>query len=153
MPRLHRTPTQRDAIVRNRMLPGAAAGRQAVVAPVSRPLRQATTATPVTETARWSHAGAVAVTASGDETTFDVELGGLIDELEADLKTAGSSSTVGTVYLNGVSIGTVTLAASDSTETDAITPVWTVPGDKLTGRVTTAGTGAKGFSMRATARR
>lgn len=130
------------------MNPGSGGGRQAIVAPVP----VIPTLTPVfagTEAGcpGWSMGGAVAVVADGDAPRWKVLEPILIPSLYATLATAGSSSTVGTAYLNGVSIGTVTLAASDDDEADAITPVRAVPGDRIHMRPTTAGTGAKGLYM------
>lgn len=99
------------------------------------------------ETAQWSQYGTVTLTTAADATAHRVRKGGTIREIYGSLSTAGSSSTVVTVYKNGVSIGTVTLASSDATETDTITAVSVAPGDKLTARVTTAGTGAAGLSV------
>lgn len=101
---------------------------------------------PTVETIPFAQFGDVTLTDAGDSTAWRVRVGGKIREIYASLSTAGSSSTVVTAYKNGVSIGTVTLASSDTTETDTITTVSVGPGDKITVRVTTAGTGAKGLS-------
>lgn len=98
------------------------------------------------EIAPFSAAGAVAVTAAGDEPQWQVQTGGQIVSVSVHLKTAGSSSTVVTFYLKAVSIGTVTLASS---ATDAFAYLGNhraAPGDKVSARITTAGTGAKGLS-------
>lgn len=128
------------------MTPGSAGGRQATVAREPIPVPQPVRALATNETAPFSAAGAVSVTPSGEVPKWKVQTGGLIEEITATLDTAGSSSTVVTAYLNGVSIGTVTLASSDTDETDLITPVRAVPGDVIGARITTAGTGAKGLS-------
>lgn len=98
------------------------------------------------EIAPFSAGGSVSVTASGDEPQWRVRTGGQIVNVSAHLKTAGSSSTVVTFYRNGVSIGTVTLAAS---ATDALAYLGSYRaknGDLISARITTAGTGAKGLS-------
>lgn len=131
------------------MTPGAAGGRTPLVAPTPRSTPQLTVVQAGTEAGcpGWSMAGAVAVVADGDTPRWKVLEPFLVPSLYATLATAGSSSTVCTAYLNGVSIGTVTLAASDDDEADAITPVRAVPGDRIHMRPTTAGTGAKGLYM------
>ncbi|HUR18888.1 MAG TPA: hypothetical protein VMZ51_08145 [Acidimicrobiales bacterium] len=66
----------------------------------------------------------------------------------ADLKTAGSSSTVATIYKNGASIGTVTLVSSDTNETDPLTlTTFTADVDGVGCGITTAGTGALGLTV------
>lgn len=102
-------------------------------------------AVPPAEIAQFSQYDTVTLTPASKVPSYTVKVGGLIDALSASLATAGSSSTVVTFYKNGVSIGTVTLAASDLVETDAITPVRVAVGDRITARVTTAGTGAAGL--------
>ena len=59
-----------------------------------------------------SQYGAVTVTALADTPEYDVSVGGQLVEAVVRLRTAGSSSTVVTFYLNGSSIGTVTVASS-----------------------------------------
>lgn len=129
-----------------RLTQGTGGGRQAIVAPVQRPSTPVQVAAVENEKPPgWSMAGAVAVVADADAPRYLVLVGGRIDELYATLANAGSSSTVMTAYKNGASIGTVTLASSDTYELDAITPVFVIPGDVLHMRPTTAGTGAKGL--------
>lgn len=98
------------------------------------------------EVAVWSHSGAVTVTTAGDEPLHHALRGGKVVEVSAHLSTAGSTSTVATFYLNGVSLGTVTLAASDTDEYAYLGDYRVRPRDKVGCRITTAGTGAKGFS-------
>lgn len=98
------------------------------------------------EIAPFSAAGAISVTTAGDEPQWKVQRGGHIVNVEVSLKTAGSSSTVVTFYLNGGSMGTVTLASSDTDETAYLGAYRAKPGDKIGARITTAGTGAKGLS-------
>lgn len=103
----------------------------------------------VEEVVPFSAAGAVALTASGDEPQWRVRTGGQIVSASLHLKTAGSSSTVMTFYLNGAAIGgtgTVTLASSATDQQAYLGNVRAKPGDLISARVTTAGTGAKGLS-------
>lgn len=148
---LPRSFQQRQAIARRWMTPGSAGGRSNLVAAEGHPLVPLTVVQTVDEVAEFSSYDAVALTTSGSEPTFVVGQhgghGGLIDEGTLFLRTAGSTSTVLTVYVNNVSIGTVTYASGDTTpQTDALTPTWVAPGDRVSVRVTTAGTGAKGLS-------
>lgn len=135
---------------RYRLLQGAGGGRQAIIAPVQRlPRMQVVQA--VTEIVPFSSYGAVALTTAADATGWVVgqggSTGGFIDQGTISLSTAGSTSTVVTIYVNGSSIGTLTYASGDTTpQTDALTPTKVVVGDLITARVTTAGTGAKGLS-------
>jgi hypothetical protein len=100
----------------------------------------------VEETPPWSLNGAVAVTTAGDEPLWRARTGGQIIAATMHLNTAGSSSTVGTFYLNGASIGTITLASS-ATDVEAYLGSHRVkPGDRIGFRITTAGTGARGLS-------
>jgi hypothetical protein len=74
------------------------------------------------------------------------EAGGTALRVLASLRDAGSSSTVVTVYVSGVSAGTVTLASSDHVEV-AVLPVVVTgsvdgTGDYVTVATTTVGTGA-----------
>lgn len=98
------------------------------------------------EVVPFSQAGAVSLTASGDEPQWNVQRGGQIVVASLHLKTAGSSSTVFTYYLNGASIGTATLASSATDIEVHLGSHRAKPGDKISGRITTAGTGAKGLS-------
>ena len=90
----------------------------------------------------FSQAGAVSVTTSGDEPGWHVRQGGQVVSATVRLKTAGSSSTVVTFYLNGASMGTV----SDTSEDAYLGNYRAKPGDVISARITTAGTGAKGLS-------
>lgn len=98
------------------------------------------------EVAPFAANGAVAVTTSGDEPQWNVQRGGQIVVASLHLKTAGSSSTVFTYYLNGASIGTATLASSATDIEVHLGSHRAKPGDKIGGRITTAGAGAKGLS-------
>lgn len=144
--RLPRSPLERQSVLNRSMLGLSGGGRSAVVSPEPRPLAALPTAAVVVERVQYSQYGAVALTADADVARYTVREGGLIDELHGALGGAGSSSTVFTWYLNGSSIGTVTLASSDTDDTDSITPIVAVPGDRIHSRVTTAGTGATGAS-------
>lgn len=93
-----------------------------------------------------SQYGAVAVTALTDTPEWDVWTGGQIVAVVLRLRTAGSSSTVATYYVNGSSIGTVTLASSATRGVEYLGNVRCKAGDGLAVVVTTAGTGAKGLS-------
>lgn len=98
------------------------------------------------EIAPFSGDGPVAVTPAGDEPQWNVYVGGQIVSVSAHLKTAGSSDTVITFYLNGVSIGTITLASSETDKVAYLGDHRAKNGDKISSRITTAGTGAKGPS-------
>lgn len=98
------------------------------------------------ERAPFSHAGAITVTTSGEEPEWDVEFGGQVTGAVVRLKTAGSSSTVVTFYLNGASMGTVTLASSETRKVAYLGDYHANPTDSIGARITTAGTGAKGLS-------
>lgn len=130
------------------MTTGVAGGRSAVVAPApERPREMVTAPGFVERPPGWSMAGDVTVVSDDIVPRYVVMVGGLIESLYATLSEDGSTSTVATGYVNGVSIGTVTLASSDTFERDGITPVRVVPGDVVHMRPTTAGTGAKGLYM------
>lgn len=151
MARLPRSPIQRQSILNRSMLPGGVNGRSALVAPEPRPLAPTLVQPPSIEVAPWSAAGAIAVTTSGEQTTWIVGqaggVGGIINEGTIYLSTAGSTSTVLTVYVNGASIGTLTYASGDTTpQTDTLTSTWVDVGDRVSARITTAGSGAKGLS-------
>ena len=142
---------RRQATAR-RLTQGAGGGRQAIISPVARPSTPVQVVPVVNEVAEWSQYGAVALTTAADSPEFAVGqrggTGGLIDAGTISLATAGSTSTVVTIYVNGSSIGTITYASGDTTpQTDALTPTRVVVGDKIRARVTTAGTGAKGLSV------
>lgn len=88
--------------------------------------------------------GPVAVTSSpGDAADFDTTL----VEVRCLLGTAGSSSTVVTVYVNGTSVGTVTLTSSTTNASVTFATALTADTDILTVGVTTAGTGAKDLTV------
>jgi len=104
-----------------------------------------------TEIVPFSQYGAVSTTTLGDSCAWivgqDGGTGGLIDEGTMFLSTAGSTSTVITIYVNGSSIGTITYTSGDTTpQTDALTPTRVVLDDVVRCVVTTAGTGAAGLS-------
>lgn len=109
--------------------------------PVDKPERSKTE-----EVAPFSGSGAVSVTAAGDEPKWRVRAGGQIIAASAHVTTAGSSSTVVTFYLNGVSMGTATLASSATDIEVYLGNYRAKPGDFISARITTAGTGAKGLS-------
>lgn len=149
--KLPRSPRARQATFMRKVAPGAAGGMTSIVAQAARP-PLVPRAERVREVAEWSSYDAVAVTAAGSETSFVVGqrggAGGLITAGTVFLTTAGSSSTVVTIYVNGVSKGTITYASSDTTpQTDSLTATWVDVGDRIAARVTTAGTGAKGLSV------
>lgn len=103
------------------------------------------------EVAPFSQYGTVTLTAAADSAAWVVGTlsgkGGLVNSATLSLSTAGSTSTVVTIYVNGNSIGTVTYASGDTTpQTDALTATRCAVGAKITARVTTAGTGAAGLS-------
>lgn len=98
------------------------------------------------EIAPFSAAGAVATTTSGEEPQWRVRVGGQVVSASLHLKTSGSSNTVITFYLNGASMGTVTLTSGQTDTTAYLGSYRAKPGDMIGARVTTAGTGAKGLS-------
>lgn len=101
-----------------------------------------------TETAYFSQSGALALTASDDAPEWDVDEGGQIVRVVARLKVAGSSSSVFTIYLNGASIGTITLTSSTTRASAYLGNYRARDGDSLSVRCTTAGTGAKSASIK-----
>lgn len=148
---LPRTLNQRQQILRQWMTPGAAGGRSNLVAAEGHPLIPLTVVQGPDEIFPFSSYDAVALTTSGSEPEWVVGqaggYGGLIDEGTIKLRTAGSTSTIVTIYVNGSSIGTITYASGDTTpQTDDLTPTWVAVLDRVSARVTTAGTGAKGLS-------
>lgn len=92
----------------------------------------------------FSYAGAVAVSAS---TPWVPQEGGVLTEARALLGTAGSSSTVVTVYVNGSSVGTVTLTSGQTNESTALSEALVADTDVVTVGVTTAGTGAEDLTV------
>lgn len=86
----------------------------------------------------FSHAGPVATSTSPKAVTR----GGTLTSVIVTLGTAGSSSTVVTVYKNGSSIGTVTLASSATIGRGSMVQSFAPDIDKLHVAITTAGTGA-----------
>src|SRR5687768_15838409 len=71
------------------------------------------------EVAEWSHADVVTVTSATGGPQHHARRGGKIIEVSAHLTTEGTTNTVATFYLNGVSLGTVTLTATGaSTDND-----------------------------------
>lgn len=134
------------------MTPGAAGGRTALVAPTPKPKASVVLVQMPVEVVPFSHAGLIAVTTATHETHWVVGQGGgsggLIDEGTIFCSENGSAgSTVLTIYVNGVSIGTLTFGSGDTTpQTDALTPTRVVVGDRVGARVTSAATGAAGLS-------
>lgn len=151
MSRLPTTPGRRQANTRQ-LTPGSGAGRSSVVAATPHPRPASVVVQQAAELAQFSHAGTIAVTASGDETQFVVGSqggsGGLIDEGTIFCTDNGTAnSTVLTVYVNGASIGTLTFGNADTIpQTDALTPTRVAVGDRVGARVTAIATGAKGLS-------
>lgn len=86
---------------------------------------------------------------------YRVRFGGELYRVYGDLNTAGTSDTVVTIYLNGVSIGTITIAsgATSNTEANAKFSKRVIKGDIITVQVTTAGTGAGGLGVEGWIRR
>lgn len=93
----------------------------------------------------FSYAGAVAVSTS---TPWAAAANCTANSVRALLGTAGSSSTVVTVYVNGSSIGTVTLTSGQTNVGAALTTtVVAQDTDVVTVAVTTAGTGAADLTV------
>lgn len=98
------------------------------------------------EELRFSQSGAVAVTTSGpDEARTTGQLIGVI----CRLGTAGTANTVVTIYRNGASIGTVTLASEEDRKA-AYLGNYRIAAetDVMTVGVTTAGAGAKDLTVK-----
>ena len=94
----------------------------------------------------FSYSGAITLTPAGERPRWNVRTGGQVVSASLHLDTAGSSSTVMTFYLNSTTMGTITLASSDTDEEAYLGDYRAKPGDKISARITTAGTGAKGLS-------
>lgn len=92
----------------------------------------------------FSYAGTLAVATSTpwvpDE---DVSL----REVRALLGTAGTSNTVVTVYVNGVSAGTVTLGSGVTNNSASLSAALSADTDVVTVETTTAGTGAADLTV------
>lgn len=87
----------------------------------------------------FSYAGTLAVaTSTGWVPDDDVAL----REVRALLGTAGTSNTVVTVYVNGVSVGTVTLGSGVTNNSAALAEQLTADTDVVTVGTTTVGTGS-----------
>lgn len=151
---LRRRPVVDQRLLRGqrRLIPGSLEGRsEQAQPPPSRPKGSVYRPPARSEVAPFSQYGAVTLTTAADAPAWIVGqgggTGGFIDAATLYLSTAGSTSTVVTIYVNGVSIGTVTYASGDTTpQTDALTATRVAVGARVTARVTTAGTGAKGLS-------
>lgn len=98
------------------------------------------------ERAPFSHSGSITVTTAGDEPEWDVEIGGQVTAAVVRLKTAGTTDTVFEFFLNGSSMGTVTLGSGVTRKVAYLGDYRGKNGDAIGGRITTAGTGAKGLS-------
>lgn len=99
----------------------------------------------------FSHAGTPTTDESG---RWYPETGGKALRVLASANTAGSSSTVFTIYVSGVSVGTVTLASSDNVEvaTFAVNIAGSSDGtgDYVTVAATTVGTGVENVTVQVT---
>lgn len=98
------------------------------------------------EELRFSQSGAVAVMTSGPD---EARMTGQLIAVICRLGTAGTSNTVVTVYRNGTSIGTVTLA-SGALRVAAYLGNYRIAAetDVMTVGITTAGTGAKDLTVK-----
>jgi len=100
---------------------------------------------PWVEVIPFSAPGAFAVNVEGVSTP---KRGHLLAEVELLLVTAGSSTTTVTIYKNGVSQGTASLASSDDGPTPtAFEVVFSPRNDRLGAKVTTKGTGSAGLTI------
>ena len=132
-----------------RLIPGSLEGRsEQAQPPPSRPTGSVHKAD-ADEVAQWSQSGAVEVTAANNDPVHDVQRAFDTLVLVGRVRVAGSTATIFTVYLDGVSIGTCTIAASSKRGTATINNVGADAGDGLSSRVTTAGTGAFSASLKA----
>jgi hypothetical protein len=93
-----------------------------------------------------SQYGAVAVTTLADTPEWDVWTGGQLVAIILRLRTGGSSNTVATYFVIGSSIGTVTLASTETRQVAYLGDYRVKNGDGISVVITTAGTGAKGLS-------
>lgn len=96
------------------------------------------------ETLVFSLAGSVAVSTSGPDTPA---ADGTLFKVRCLLGTAGTSSTVVTVYVNGSSVGTVTLTSGQTNVAASFSEALTADSDLVTVGVTTAGSGAKDLTV------
>lgn len=87
----------------------------------------------------FSYAGALAASTSGPWVPQDDVT---IAEVRALLGTAGTSNTVVTVYVNGVSVGTVTLGSGVTNNSASFSEPLTANTDVVTVGITTVGSGS-----------
>jgi len=139
---------QRQVTLGRSMLPGAASGRTSLVTPEPRPLPALSTVgvdntpIPYVPYTYGNKTTAVAVAESGEyELQFDQPLGIWI----ARLRTAGTTNTVVAIYLEGVSVGTITLGNAEARDVVDLSAVIGLTEEGVAVGVTTAGTGAKGL--------
>lgn len=71
-----------------------------------------------------------------------------LDKIRALLTTAGTSDTVLTVLINGISVGTVTIASGDTNTTEDFDEFLSGGDDILAIELTTAGAGAEGLYVK-----
>jgi hypothetical protein len=88
----------------------------------------------------------VTVTTLADTPDWDVWVGGQLVAFIVRLRTAGTSNTVVSFYVNGVFVGSVTLASGENRKVAFLGDLRVKNGDGVAAVVTTAGTGAKGLS-------
>ena len=95
---------------------------------------------------RFSLPGAVSVSTSGPD---ESHIGGQLVGVICRLGTAGTSNTVVTVYRNGASLGTVTLASGETRKVGYLGNIRiAAETDVVTVGVTTAGAGASGLTVK-----
>jgi hypothetical protein len=95
-----------------------------------------------------SYYGELATTTLADTPPDRVSVGGQLVAVVGDLATAGSTNTVVTIYVGGVSIGTLTIASSETQGEDYLGNIRIAAGSRIQCVITTAGTGAAGLAVK-----
>lgn len=131
-----------------RLSPGSLEGRSEQAQPRPQPPRGSIYRPPEDETEIWSQSGAVAITPANGDPVHDIRNQFDTLLLIARVRVVGSTATIWTVYLEGVSIGTITIAASSLRQTGTINNVGGDVGEGLSARITTAGAGAYSASLK-----
>lgn len=140
-----RSPVERTLIAQ-RMTPGAAGGKVAMVAPVPTfpvPLKTAPMLSqPYMPFSYGNSTVAPTVSESGK---YELNVAGPLGIWIAKLSTAGSSTTTATVKQNGTVVGTINLASTVTRNTVDLSSILGSVGDDITVACTAVGTGALGL--------
>lgn len=146
MPKVPRSPFQRQVTVQRTMSRNAAGGRTSLVAPPPPPPPPLE---PLPERPvpylPFSYGNFDTAVAVSESSSYTLRRSGPLGVWVATLEAAGSSSTTVDVKLEGVVLDTVTLASTDTYEELDLTGEWGSAGERLRVEVTAAGTGAEGL--------